>query len=158
MHGFAHCRDHMDDLDRQRKHDTGERLIALTALALDTLEEVLRNGRRNEDRVRAAQLVIARTLPVTGPAPVQINLLGGPADDGDQYSESAAIRKRLAELRESHERMALAQGKSIVEQLRDLRADDVIDAEIITEEPEPAAAQDIPAPGAEPWPQREAAG
>jgi hypothetical protein len=148
----------LDDLERKRKADTGNRLIAMTALALDTLDEVMRTGRRNEDRVRAAGLVLARTLPVSGDGAVgvQVNILGTKDGDGDQYSESAEIRKRLLELRESHERMARAQGKSAADQLRDLRADDVIDAEIITEEP--TAAQDIPAPGAEPWPQREAAG
>lgn len=156
--GLSFCSHHLDDLERKRKADTGNRLIAMTALALDTLDEVMRTGRRNEDRVRAAGLVLARTLPVSGDGAVgvQVNILGTKDGDGDQYSESAEIRKRLLELRESHERMARAQGKSAADQLRDLRADDVIDAEIITEEP--TAAQDIPAPGAEPWPQREAAG
>lgn len=153
---LAFCSHHLSDVDKRRREETGEELIRLTGQALRVIQTALDLDQpriRWEDRLRAAALIMQRTLPTTGPAPVQVNILGKVEDDGNPYSESDFIRKRLAEVREANERLALAQGKSQADQLRDLRADDVIDAEIITEEP--AAAQDIPA---EPWPQREATG
>jgi hypothetical protein len=145
MQGLDVCRDHMGKLNPKAVVKTGDRLIALTGLALDRLEKIITEG-ADDVAERAARTILDRTVPKPGAQHALIVNVGqgdaapGPAAVGP----AETIRRRLLALASSAadkvENPAplgdFGSGDDTQSDAWARRTDEVIDAEIV-EDPEP---------------------
>jgi hypothetical protein len=117
------CPVHLGKADPKKLVGVSDRLIKLTGMALDRLEEIIRDG-ADDVAERACRTVLDRTAPKpNAQSAIQINLNPPAIVDGRVLSPAEIVRDRL-------EQLALT---TAARQRQDLEDSDVIDAELVEE-------------------------
>jgi hypothetical protein len=120
MEGAQICGYHLGRADPKKAAKTADRLIALTSLALDRLEDIIENG-ADDVAERAARTILDRTAPKPGAqSAIVLNLNPAPVIDGQVLTPAQIVRQRLVEL------AAVTQRQAHIEA-------EIIDAELVEE-------------------------
>lgn len=98
MHGVQICQVHLGRTDPKKLVAVSDRLVELTELALNRLEQIIRTG-TDDVAERATRTVLDRTAPKPGAQnAIIVNLGGGKAGADASRDPSEIIQRRLAEL------------------------------------------------------------
>jgi hypothetical protein len=123
MAGMDICVTHLGRADPKKLVGVSDRLIKLTDMALDRLEDIIQNG-ADDVAERAARTILDRTAPKpSAQNAIVVNLNPAPTVDGQLLTPVQIVRQRL-------EQLALT---SAARQRQDLEDGDVIDAELVEE-------------------------
>jgi hypothetical protein len=110
----------------KRQASTGERLARLTEKALNELDRILDEG-LDDAKLRAIKIVVDRSLPVSGPHALTVNVLAPGAVDGRMVTAADRVRARLDALAERHRQAEIRESA-------EFDPDAVIDAEIVSDD------------------------